>query len=201
MAAPTVLAAVGGWPALSLVFGVLTGFVAWFFRNPARVPPQGEHVVVAPSDGKVIAIVEEEEPPFLKEPSLRISIFLNVFDVHINRLPVAGRVMDVVYQPGQFLTANRPEASMRNEQNALYIETPGRQKVVCVQVAGLVARRIACWVVPGEQVQRGERFGLIRFGSRMDTYLPKNSRLLVRLGQRVKGGETIVAELPCADGS
>jgi phosphatidylserine decarboxylase len=185
-----------GWTLLAAAAALLTLFVSWFFRNPARVIPRGPNLVVAPGDGKVIAIEEEFEPRFLKDRSIRLTIFLNVFDVHINRAPCEGVVQEVQYQPGLFLVASRPDATIRNEQNALMLTTPKGVKVLCVQVAGLIARRIVCWVSAGEGVQRGERFGLIRFGSRMDTFLPIGTVLKVAVGDRVKGGETILGELP-----
>jgi phosphatidylserine decarboxylase len=157
--------------------------------------PQGANLVVAPGDGKVIAIDEEFEPRFLKDRSIRLTIFLNVFDVHINRVPCEGVVQDVQYQPGLFLVASRPDATIKNEQNALMIVTPKGVKILCVQVAGLIARRIVCWLSAGDRVQRGERFGLIRFGSRMDTFLPAGTSIKVAVGDRVKGGETILGEL------
>jgi phosphatidylserine decarboxylase len=174
---------------------ILTLFVSWFFRNPFRVVPQGSRVVVAPGDGKVIAIQEEFEPRFIKDRSIRISIFLNVFDVHINRVPCEGVIEDVQYQPGLFLVASKPDATLRNEQNALMIRTAQDAKVLCVQVAGLIARRIVCWISPGDRAIRGERFGLIRFGSRMDTFFPVGTAVKVAVGDRVKGGETILGEL------
>ena len=174
----------------------LTLFVSWFFRNPSRVVPQGSRLVVASGDGKVVAIEEEFEPRFIKDRSIRISIFLNVFDVHINRVPCEGVIEDVQYQPGLFLVASKPDATLRNEQNALMIRTAQGVKVLCVQVAGLIARRIVCWISPGDRAVRGERFGLIRFGSRMDTFLPIGTAVRVAVGDRVKGGETILGELP-----
>jgi len=143
----------------------------------------------------VIAIEEEFESRFLKDRSVRLTIFLNVFDVHVNRIPCEGVVEDIQYQRGAFLLASNPEATLKNEQNALFLRTAQGAKVLCVQVAGLIARRIVCWLSPGERVMRGERFGLIRFGSRMDTYLPLGTELKVAVGQRVKGGETIVGVL------
>lgn len=192
----TVVSAWGGWAAVAVVGGLATAFVAWFFRNPARVIPQEPHLVVAPGDGKVIAIEEEFEPRYLKDRAVRVSIFLTVFDVHINRIPCDGIIEDVQYQPGAFMVASRPEATLRNEQNALMIRTVEGCKVLCVQVAGLIARRIVCWASPRDQAVRGERFGLIRFGSRMDTFLPLGTRLRVTVGDTVKGGETILGELP-----
>lgn len=194
-AGATFLAGWLGWNLLAVGAGLLTIFVSWFFRNPARVVPQAPNVVVAPGDGKVIAIEEEFESRFLKERSIRLTIFLNVFDVHINRVPCDGVVQEVQYQPGLFLVASRPDATIRNEQNALMLTTPQGVKILCVQVAGLIARRIVCWVSAGEHVRRGERFGLIRFGSRMDTFLPLGTVLKVAVGDRVKGGETILGEL------
>lgn len=191
----TLLAAGLGWTAVAVGAALLTVFVGWFFRNPARTIPQGPNLVVAPGDGKVIAIEEEFEPRFLKDRSIRLTIFLNVFDVHINRIPCAGTVQDVHYQPGLFLVASRPDATVRNEQNALMLLTPSGVKILCVQVAGLIARRIVCWVGAGDRVQRGERFGLIRFGSRMDTFVPLGTMIKVAVGDRVKGGETILGEL------
>lgn len=196
-----VLAGFLGWSALCLVLGALACFIAWFFRNPHRKAPLGKDFIISPGDGRIIAIQEEFEPRYLKEQSVRISVFLNIFDVHINRMPCSGRITDISYQPGEFLNASRPDATIRNEQNAVMIEMPDKGKVLCVQVAGLIARRIVCWVSPGETVKSGERFGLIRFGSRVDTFLPLGSIARVEVGARVKGGETILAELPCADHS
>ncbi|WP_455378898.1 phosphatidylserine decarboxylase family protein [Petrachloros mirabilis] len=189
---------VAGWLGFNVVAvaaGILTLFVAWFFRNPARVIPQGSRLVVAPGDGKVIVIDEEFEPRYLKDRSIRITIFLNVFDVHINRVPCEGIVEDVQYQPGLFLVASRPDATIKNEQNALMIKTSTGARVLCVQVAGLIARRIVCWLSPNDNAVRGERYGLIRFGSRMDTFVPANSMIKVAVGDHVKGGETILGEL------
>jgi len=198
IAAPAGVTLLAGWvgrPIVAIGAALLTLFVAWFFRNPARVVPQAPRLVVAPGDGKVIAIEEEFEPKFLKDRSVRLTIFLNVFDVHINRIPCDGVVEDVQYQPGLFLVASRPDATLRNEQNAVMIRTSEGAKVLCVQVAGLIARRIVCWISSGNQAVRGERFGLIRFGSRMDTFLPIGTCLRVSVGDRVKGGETILGEL------
>ncbi len=193
--APAVLAWLWGCRKTSMAFGVLACGTGWFFRNPARTIPRGDNLVLASGDGKVIAVQEEFEPRYLKDQSIRISIFLNLFDVHINRMPCAGSVVDVAYQPGRFTNADDPEATVHNEQNAVMIETPSKKKVLCVQIAGLLARRIACWVGPGDVAVPGERFGLIRFGSRMDTFFPVDSRVRVRVGDRVRGGESILAEV------
>ena len=184
-----------GWTTVAAGAAALTLFVSWFFRNPPRTIPQGPGLVVAPGDGTVVAVEEEFEPRYLKDRAIRISIFLNVFDVHINRIPCEGIVEGVQYQPGLFLIASKPDATLKNEQNALMIKTGQGIKVLCVQVAGLIARRIVCWVNPGERAVRGERYGLIRFGSRMDTFLPIGTAIKIAVGDCVKGGETILGEL------
>ena len=185
-----------GWVPVAIAAAILTAFVSWFFRNPPRVIPQGPGLVVSPGDGKVLAVEQEFEPRYLKERAVRISIFLNVFDVHINRIPCEGIIEDVQYQPGLFLVASKPQATLKNEQNAVMIKTAKGTKVLCVQVAGLIARRIVWWVNPKDRAVRGERYGLIRFGSRMDTYLPLDTAIKVAVGDRVKGGESILGVLP-----
>ena len=191
----TVIAGLLGWLPVAVAAAVLTLFVSWFFRNPPRVIPQGPRLVVSPGDGKVLAVEEEFEPRYLKERAVRISIFLNVFDVHINRIPCEGIIEDVQYQPGLFLVASKPHATLKNEQNAVMIRTVEGAKVLCVQVAGLIARRIVWWVNPKDRAVRGERYGLIRFGSRMDMYVPAGTAIRIAVGDRVKGGETILGEL------
>jgi len=192
---PAVAAWVLGWTGVAAAFGAVALFSAWFFRNPRRSAPKSDRAVVAPGDGKIVEICEEDEPRFLKDKSLRISIFLNIFDVHVNRIPCQGTVEQVAYQPGRFLVASRPEATLQNEQNALLIRAVQGTRVLCVQIAGLIARRIVCWVAPGETVACGERYGLIRFGSRMDVFLPVGTKLKVKVGEHVKGGETLLGEL------
>lgn len=191
----TLIAGWLGWSFVAVATASLTLFVSWFFRNPPRVVPQGPRLVVSPGDGKVLAIEEEFEPRYLKERAVRISIFLNVFDVHINRIPCDGTIENVQYQPGLFLVASKPQATLQNEQNAVMVKTVEGAKVLCVQVAGLIARRIVCWVSPKDRAVRGERYGLIRFGSRMDTYVPAGTAIRIAVGERVKGGETILGEL------
>ena len=197
----TVLAGAMGWTAAAIVLGSATLFTGWFFRNPRRVSPCVKGAVVAPGDGKIIAIEADYEPRFLKEHATRISIFLNIFDVHVNRIPCDGTVEDVLYQPGRFLAANQPGATLSNEQNALMIQASGGAKVLCVQVAGLIARRIVCWVSPGDTVVCGERFGLIRFGSRVDLFVPQGSSLRAAVGDRVRGGHDLLALLPVEEAS
>jgi phosphatidylserine decarboxylase len=180
---------------LGLVFGLFTLF---FFRDPERVPPDWPGAVVAPADGRVVAVGTRLPPPELglpPEPRPYVGIFLSVLDVHINRAPVGGQVRRVVYRPGAFIDASLDKASETNERNALLIVTPGGEEVAVVQIAGLIARRIVCWAREGSFLRTGERFGLIRFGSRTDLYLPPGTAIRVREGQRMVGGESVIAEL------
>jgi phosphatidylserine decarboxylase len=196
-----VLTGAVGWTAAAIVLGSATLFTGWFFRNPRRESPCTQGAVVSPGDGKIIAIEEDYEPRFLKEQAMRISIFLNIFDVHVNRIPCDGTIVDILYQPGRFVAANLPDATLSNEQNALMIRAVSGAKVLCVQVAGLIARRIVCWASPGETVACGERFGLIRFGSRVDLFVPKGSILRAAVGDRVQGGKDLLALLPVEEAS
>jgi phosphatidylserine decarboxylase len=182
-----------GW-AWAAPFWLATLFVVQFFRDPARAIPQAPGAVICPADGKVIALGEAEDP-YLKRPAKRISIFMNVFNVHSNRLPVSGEIKQRWYHPGSFLNAALDKASRENERNALWIRTDDGEDVVVVQVAGLIARRILCYVAPGRRVTGGERYGFIRFGSRVDVYLPTTSRFEVALGDKVRGGTDIIAQL------
>jgi phosphatidylserine decarboxylase len=189
-----------GWMPLAAILGAGTLFTAWFFRNPARSVPQGPNLVVSPGDGRVLTVLEEDEPRFLKERATRISIFLSPLNVHINRIPCEGTVRAVAHFAGKFMAANRPGATLHNEQTAVLIETDAGHRVLCAQVAGYVARRIVTWLMPGERVLRGERYGLIRFGSRMDVYVPPTTRVQVSVGDRVWGGETVIGVLPGTNG-
>ena len=193
---PTAAAWTLGWTAAGALFGVVALFTAWFFRNPPRRVPGGPNLIVSPGDGRVLAVAEEEEPRFLKARAVRVSIFLSPLNVHINRTPCEGLVKTVSYSPGRFLVASRPEATLQNEQTAALIETDAGCRILCVQVAGYVARRIVCWLSEGERVARGERYGLIRFGSRMDLYMPVGTQVRVKVGDRVTGGESIIGVLP-----
>jgi phosphatidylserine decarboxylase len=185
---------------LGLVSAVLTGLVAWFFREPKRVTPSRSNIVVAAADGTVAQVVLAEPPAELAlEPGrdwLRISVFLSVFDVHVQRVPVAGEIVRAEYRPGAFLSADLDKASEDNERNSLLLATPEGHEVAVVQIAGLVARRIVCQVAAGDKVRAGDTYGLIRFGSRVDVYVPADARALVEPGQRTIGGETVLAELP-----
>jgi phosphatidylserine decarboxylase len=180
---------------LTIPMVVLALQVFWFFRDPDRIIPTGEGLIVSPADGKIIGLSDTKEERFLKDRAIKVSIFLNLFDVHVNRIPCAGRIRAIQYQPGTFLAANKDLASTQNEQNAILLETVSGAKVVFVQVAGLVARRIVCWLKEGDEVARGNRFGMIRFGSRTDLFLPPGTELNVRLGQKVKGGSSIIGVL------
>ena len=180
---------------LTVVMGALALQTFWFFRDPDRIVPAGEGLIVSPADGKIIEVSEAKEERFLKDRAIKVSIFLNLFDVHVNRIPCSGRIRGMHYQPGKFLAANKDLASKENEQNAILLETPSGAKLVFVQVAGLVARRIICWVKEGDAVERGFRFGMIRFGSRTDLFLPLGTEIKVQLGQKVKGGSSIIGVL------
>lgn len=172
--------------------------VAAFFRDPSRVPPQGEGLVLAPGDGRITAIMHTPPPPELglgEAARLRISIFLSLFDVHVNRVPVSGTVRAIRYRPGKFFNASLEKASADNERNAVHIVTPAGADVVVVQIAGLIARRIVCDLKEGQQVRAGQRLGIIRFGSRVDVYLPAGTQAAVLVGQRAVGGETVLARL------
>jgi phosphatidylserine decarboxylase len=172
----------------------VAGFVIAFFRNPHRLIPGDERAVVAPADGRVIAVGEIEDEGGAKR--LRIGVFLSVFNVHVNRVPVAGRVVEVVRSGSQFLAAFNPDAERRNVSCSLTLETPSGHRVRVVQITGLIARRIVCHPRVGEWLRRGDRYGLIRFGSRTDVVLPVSAQPRVHVGDRVRGGSSIVAELP-----
>lgn len=181
----------GVWVAIP--FWAVFLFVVNFFRDPDRPAPQDPNAVVCPADGKIVALSEVEDP-YLKRRSKRISIFMNVFDVHSNRIPVTGVVLQKWYHKGKFVNAALEKASEANERNALWIRTNDGRDVVVVQVAGLIARRILCYVQPNDRVERGQRYGFIRFGSRVDVYLPPNARVAVAIGDKTTGGSQVIAE-------
>jgi len=172
---------------------------AAFFRHPSRVPPTLPGVIVAPADGEICLLENTPPPPELgmsEEPRPRVSIFLSMLDAHVQRAPVGGEVVAVIHRPGSFVSADLPGASAENERNSLVIRTPDGHDVIVVQIAGLVARRIICDVNVGDKVGIGDTYGLIRFGSRLDTYLPAGAEVLVSVGQRALAGETVIAKLP-----
>jgi phosphatidylserine decarboxylase len=192
LAVAAVLAwATGTW-VWSIVPVLLAAFYLWFFRDPRRTIPQGEGLLVSPADGVVTETVRIDTP---EGPKQRISIFLNVFDVHVNRSPIAGEITSVRYQKGKFLNAMNQECAERNEQNIVTVRGEGME-VVFKQIAGLIARRIIFNYGVGDKVERGQRVGLIKFGSRTDVILPSDAEIVVKKGQRVKGGSTIIAEMP-----
>jgi phosphatidylserine decarboxylase len=188
-----VVAALAGW-GWSLPFWLATAFVLQFFRDPPREVPEDPQLVVSAADGRVVA-VEKARDPWLERDALKISVFMNVFNVHSNRSPVDGVVRRRWYHPGAFLNAALDKASVANERNALWLRTRDDQDVTCVQIAGLVARRILCDVNAGALLQRGQRFGFIRFGSRVDVYLPPDAEVECVLGEKVYAAESVLARL------
>ena len=180
-----------GWWSLPLWIAAL--FVLQFFRDPARDIPGDAQTVVSPADGRIV-VVENAEDPYLKRPAIKISVFMNVFNVHSNRSPVDGKIEKVEYFPGKFVNADLDKASTENERNAVVMTATNGQTVTFVQVAGLIARRILCYVHEQDIMARGQRYGFIRFGSRVDVYLPLTARPLVTVGEKVSATETILAE-------
>ncbi len=174
---------------------LLAVWVAYFFRDPERHGERGAALAIAPADGKIVQVMEVDEPAFMHGRALKISIFMNVFNVHVNRYPVSGKVAYTHYNPGKFLNAAVDKASLENEMSSVGIES-GPHRVLVRQIAGLVARRIVTYSRPGDPVEQGQRFGLIRFGSRVDIYLPPASTPRVRVGEHTVAGTTVIAELP-----
>jgi phosphatidylserine decarboxylase len=170
--------------------------VAYFFRDPERTGERGRQLVIAPADGKIVQIAEVAEPDFVQSKTRRISIFMNVFNVHVNRYPVSGTVKYVHYNKGKFINAAADKASLENEQSSVGIETETGYRFLVRQIAGLIARRIVTYSKVGERVSQGERLGIIRFGSRVDVFLPLDAKVLVKVGQVTFAGETVLAELP-----
>ncbi|RMF12210.1 MAG: phosphatidylserine decarboxylase [Alphaproteobacteria bacterium] len=186
------------WEPLGWIGVVLTAWCAYFFRDPDRVTPVRDGLIVAPADGVIQSVADAVPPGELElgdEPRPRISIFMNVFDVHVNRVPASGEVIRVCYTPGKFLNAELEKASEDNERNGVVMTTEGDKTIAFVQIAGLVARRIVCHLEPGQKVLAGERFGIIRFGSRVDVYLDSGMKPLVCVGQRTIAGETVLADV------
>jgi len=188
-----VVVALGGW-GWSLPFWLAAAFVLQFFRDPPREVPEDPQLVVSPADGRIVA-VEKQRDPWLERDALKVSVFMNVLNVHSNRSPVDGEVRRRWYHPGAFLNAALDKASESNERNALWLHTRDGQDVTCVQVAGLIARRILCDVNVGAVLERGQRFGFIRFGSRVDVYLPADAAIECVLGEKVYAAESVLARL------
>jgi phosphatidylserine decarboxylase len=195
LAPPLIVGIIAGalhWTETAVVFLLLAALVAYFFRDPERQPPADPNAVVSPADGRVMEVVNE---PFDGQPGQRISIFLAVWNVHVNRAPMSGTLHKVEYRPGKFYAAMRSRASIENEQNVFYLDTQ-RGRVVFKQIAGWIARRVVSWKSAGDSLATGERIGLIRFGSRMDVWLPPGAKILARPGQKVAAGESILAQWP-----
>jgi len=197
----TLTLAVLGFAVPALLGLLLTGFVTYFFRDPSRVLPEEPGAIVCPADGKVIVVGEVDDDRFLHARVLKISIFMNVFNVHVNRIPLTGTVERVVLSPGKFYSADKDKAVLHNEFCALTLATPDKQRYTVVQIAGLIARRIVCRAEQGDRVTVGERFGLIRFGSRVDLYLPLSARLTITVGEKVRAGETVLGYLAAPSGT
>ncbi len=185
--------AFAGW-LWALPLWLITFFILQFFRDPPRDVPMTRNAVLSPADGRIVA-VEKIRDPYLNRDAIKVSVFMNVFNVHSNRSPVDGKIQDKWYFPGKFINADLPKASLENERNALWIKADSGADVTCVQIAGLIAKRIVCHANPGEHLARGQRFGFIRFGSRVDVYLPLETKINVNIGDKVHATSTILAEL------
>ena len=186
------------WLPFAIIGFLLTFFVVWFFRDPDRKTPNIKNKIISPADGKICLIGKAKTPKELSmdsEEMFRICVFMNVFNVHVNRSPVKGIIREIVYKKGQFLNASLDKASEKNERNSLIIETDDNKEIIVTQIAGLIARRILSFVNNKDKIDVGERFGLIRFGSRVDIYLPEGSKAAVKIGDTVKAGETIIGSL------
>ncbi len=192
----TLIAALSGMRGLAWILFFATLGVTAFFRNPPRNIPEDPKAILCPADGKVLDVEEVPQDNLLPVPSRKISIFMSPFDVHVNRAPASGILTRKAHIPGKFHVASRPEASRENERMEILIETPGGLTLGVVQIAGRIARRIVCYPGEGDSVQRGKRFGMIRFGSRVELFLPQEASVSVRPGQRVKGGETVMGYFP-----
>lgn len=191
----TLVLALLGFTAPTFISFALTLFILAFFRDPERFVPLGEDEIVSPADGKVIIAEKVDDNPFTKKEALKVSIFMNVFNVHVNRIPISGLVSDIIYKPGKFYSADSIKGGLENEYCGVVTTTSTGHQVAYVQIAGLIARRIICWLEPGDQAQKGLRFGLIRFGSRVDLYLPVDSEISVKVGEKVRAGESIIGTL------
>lgn len=191
----SILAFLTGLNVPSIFFLFVTLFVTWFFRNPERISPAKETLIVSPADGRVIKIEEAQSEEVPGQTLRKISIFMTLFNVHVNRSVCSGQVHAIHYRKGKFFSANLDKASEFNERNTIVIEMPDGRRIVTIQIAGLVARRIVWWIKEGDVAQKGERFGMIRFGSRLEVFMPLNSAVLVKLGDKVRAGETAIGEL------
>jgi len=180
------------WIVFAWIVFAVTLFVCWFFRDPDRVIPEEEKSLISPADGRVIVVEKQERCDYLSKPCIKVSIFMNVFNVHVNRIPFDGVVQKVEYHPGKFMNASFDKASVHNERNAVMIKTDQDKEFAVVQIAGLIARRIVNCVRVGERVKKGDRYGMIQFGSRLDLYLPVDFEVAVRVGERTSAGSTVI---------
>jgi phosphatidylserine decarboxylase len=180
---------------VAFVLTLLALWVAYFFRDPERTGERGDSIIVSPADGKIVMITEVQEPSFIGGSAIRISVFMNVFNVHVNRYPIDGTVRYIHYNPGRFLNAATEKSSLENEQMSVGLETTGG-RILVRQIAGLIARRIVTYSKEGQQVRQGERMGIIRFGSRVDVFIPTNSKVRVKVGETSYAGVTVLADLP-----
>lgn len=194
LAVITVLVGLAFHPYWSIIPGVLMGFVSFFFRNPNRAIPFDDVLVVSPADGKVMGVTEVDDEEFVNEPCNKVTIFLSVFDVHVNRSPIAGEIKFQQYTCGRFKPAYKESAGCENERHSIGIENDN-MRILVTQIAGLIARRIVSWVTLGSVLKQGERYGLIKFGSCTELVMPRNIEVLVKKGDKVKGGETIIGRL------
>jgi phosphatidylserine decarboxylase len=194
-AVTTIILAILGLKILTLLVLAVTFFICFFFRDPDRYIPEKPGAVVSPADGKVIIAEKVAKNPFREDECIKISIFMNVFNVHVNRIPYTGTIEKINYHPGKFFTANLDKASTDNEQNAILLEMEDGKRICFVQIAGLVARRIICYINEGDRVERGRRFGLICFGSRLDVYLPADTKINVSVGDKINAGTSILGYL------
>ncbi len=181
---------------LTVLMVVLSLFTMFFFRDPARQTQVTDKSILTPADGKILEIqhLKDDNNP-LGEPAVKVSVFMSLFSVHVNRIPIGGKILAILYNPGKFFSANLNKASEQNENNRITLRTGDGRRIVFVQIAGLIARRIVCWIKEGDHVRTGQRFGLIRFGSRLDLYLPDDTRIIVEPFHKVKAGETILGYL------
>ncbi len=191
----TLVLAILQYPIATLVAGLLTLFELYFFRDPERVSPSDSDALISPADGKVILVEKVFDDRFINDHVYKVSIFMNVFNVHVNRIPFPGKVENVLYSPGKFYSADSDKGGLENEYCTVVLETEQGQRYAVSQIAGLIARRIVCWAEKDDGFERGQRFGLIRFGSRVDLYLPLKTNVEVTLGQKVRAGETVIGYL------
>ncbi|MCF8144077.1 MAG: phosphatidylserine decarboxylase family protein [Deltaproteobacteria bacterium] len=193
----TILLACLGHFHIAMFLGVFALFIIFFFRDPERIPGLCEEgAVLTPADGTILEVrhLDGEDNP-LGRSAVKVSVFMSIFNVHVNRIPIGGTIEEITYHPGKFFSANLDKASKENERNIIILKTGHAERVAFVQIAGLIARRIACWIEKGDHVSRAQRFGLIRFGSRLEVYLPADSRIAVEVGQKVKAGLTTIGHL------